>query len=156
VGAVASTTVVRAGRSQPGEPLPLKSPEWLDPDPWVAKPMEASKLTEAVVETSMEASKLTEAVVETSMEAFMEASQPLVAESISSQPLVVEPMTSEHVTSESMSPEPMSPTPRMPEPSACQEQHRQHDDDAHPLLMGSHSLSLPCIMMSVLYETHLS
>jgi hypothetical protein len=138
---------VRAGRSQPGQPLPLKSPEWLDPDPWVAKPMEASKLTEAVVETSMEA--------------FMEASQPLVAESISSQPLVVEPVTSEHVTSESMSPEPMSPepmspTPRMPEPRACQEQHRHHDDDAHPLLMGSHSLSLPCIMMSVLYETHLS
>jgi hypothetical protein len=62
----------------------------------------------------MEASKLTEAVVETSMEAFMEASKPLFAEPISSKPLFAEPMTSEHVTFESMSSEPMSPTPRMP------------------------------------------
>jgi hypothetical protein len=90
----------------------------------------------------------------------------MTSESMPPELICAEPMPSEHVTSEPMSPElicaepmtsqSMSPTPRMPEPSACQEQHRQHDDDAHPLLMGSHSLSLPCIMMSVLYETHLS
>ena len=78
----------------------------------------------------------------------MEASK-----SMSPELIVAEPMPSEHVTSESMSPEPMSPTPRMPEPRACQEQHRQHDDDSHPLLPGSHSPSLLCITMSVLYET---
>jgi hypothetical protein len=122
----------------------LKSPEWLDPDPWVAKPMEASKLTEAVVETSMEA------FMEVSKPMFAESisSKPTVAEPISSKPLFAEPMTPEHVTSESM-----SPTPRMPEPRACQEQHRRHDEDSHPLLPGSHSPSLPCITMSVLDET---
>jgi len=104
-----STTAVRAGRPQPGELLPLRSPEWLDPDPapWAVKPREASKLTEAVVETSREA--------------FMEASQSLFAKSISVKPLFAEPMTAEHVTAESMSPEPMSSTPRIPEPRACQE-----------------------------------
>jgi hypothetical protein len=90
----------------------------------------------------MEASKRTKAVVETSMETLMEASKPLFAE----------PMTAEHVTSESMPSEPMSPTPRMTEPRACQEQHRRHDDDAHPFLPGSHSHSFPCITMSVPYE----
>jgi len=72
------------------------------------------------------------------IEAFMEASKPMAPE-----PIVAEPMPSES----------MSPTPRMPEPRACQEQHRQHDDDSHPLLPGSHSPSLPCITMSVLDET---
>jgi hypothetical protein len=122
----------------------LKSPEWLDPDPWVAKPMEASKLTEAVVETSMEA------FMEVSKPLFPESisSKPTFAESISSKPLFAEPMTSEHVTSE-----PLSPTPRMPEPRTCQEQHRRHDEDAHPLLPGSHSPSFPCIMRSVLDAT---
>jgi hypothetical protein len=79
--------------------------------------------------------------------------EPMISESMSPERIVAEPMTSEHVTSESMSPEPMSPTPRMPNTCACQDQHRQHDEDSHPLLPGSHSPSLPCITMSVLYET---
>jgi hypothetical protein len=72
------------------------------------------------------------------MEAFMKASKPM-----SPEPIFTELMTSE----------PMSSTPRVPKPRACQEQHHQHDDDSHPLLPGSHSLSLPCITMSGLYET---
>jgi hypothetical protein len=77
----------------------------------------------------------------------------MTPESMSPERIVAELVTSEHVASESISSEPMSPTPRMPYPCACQEQHRQHDDDSHPLLPRSHSPSLPRITMSVLDET---
>jgi hypothetical protein len=49
--------------------------------------------------------------------------------------------------------EPMPATPRMPYSRACEEQSRQHNDDPHPLLPGSHSDSLPCITMSVPCDT---
>ncbi len=89
-------------------------------------------------------------VMEASKPMFLQliAAEPMTSEFMSSEPIVAEPMTSE-----SMSPEPMSSTPCMPLPRACQEQHRQHDDDAHPLLPGSHKPSLPCITMSAPYET---
>jgi len=117
-------------------------------------------LTLLVMEAFLEASKpmspepiVAEPMPSESMFSKPIVAEPMTSESMFSKPIVAEPMTSEHVTSESMSPEPMSPTPRMPEPRACQEQHRQHDDDSHPLLPGSHSPSLPCITMSVLDET---
>jgi hypothetical protein len=117
-------------------------------------------LTLLVKEAFIEASKpmapepiVAEPMTSESMFSKPIVAEPMTSESMFSKPIVAEPMICEHVTSESMSPEPMSPTPRMPYPCACQEQHRQHDDDAHPLLPGSHSPSLLCITMSVLYET---
>jgi hypothetical protein len=110
------------------------------PEPIVAEPMTSEfMLSKPIVAEPM-----------TSESMFPESivAEPMTSESMSPEPIVAEPMTSEF-----MSPEPVSPTPRMPYPCACQEQHRQHDDDAHPLLPGSHSPSLLCIMMSVLYKT---
>jgi hypothetical protein len=65
---------------------------------------------------------------------------------------IVEAMV-EPVAAEPMPAEPMPATPRMPYSRACEEQRRQHNDDPHPLLPGSHGDSLPCITMSVPCDT---
>jgi len=54
---------------------------------------------------------------------------------------------------EAVTSEPMPATPRVAWPRAQDEQCRQHDDDPHPLLPGSHGHSLPCVTMSMPCET---
>jgi hypothetical protein len=52
----------------------------------------------------------------------------------------------EPVAAEPMPAEPMPAPLRIPYSRACEEQRRQHDDDPHPLLPGSHSDPLPLMI----------